>query len=113
LVVATSNFETSIDEAFFSRTDFTHTIPLPDQAGRQAILVVTLRAVAAAYPGVGSLLEPQSIERLAVAAEGLDARRLRKSVAVACALDASTADDPGRLTESQLLAGIEATKARR
>jgi SpoVK/Ycf46/Vps4 family AAA+-type ATPase len=113
MIVATTNFETSIDEAFLSRTDFIYNIPVPDQDGRKAILTATLRAMADVYPGIARLLEASIIDRLATAADGLDARRLRKSAAVACALDDETAADPGVLTEQGLMKGIAAMRAER
>lgn len=111
LIVATTNFESAIDAAFLSRADFIHQIPVPDQAGRVAILTATLRAMANAYPPIGKLLDPEILERLATEADGLDARRLRKTIAVACALQPGAAADPGLLTEALLLAGIKATSA--
>lgn len=111
LIVATTNFESAIDAAFLSRADFIHQIPIPDQAGRVAILTATLRAMASAYPAIGKMLDPRILERVATEAAGLDARRLRKTIVVACAMQPAAAADPGLLTEALLLAGIEATKA--
>lgn len=110
LIVATTNFAEAIDEAFLSRVDFHERIPRPDQAGRTAILASTLGAMSAQFPGINRLLDEQVIRRLAAEADGLDARKLRKSVVVACTLRQEIADDFGLLTEADVLAGIEAAK---
>lgn len=107
LIVATTNFEQAIDEAFRSRVDYVFRVPLPDQAHRATILTDTIRAMASAFGGLGRLLEPGVIERLALASDGLDARRLRKSLAAACALDEATAADPSRLDEPAVLEAIK------
>jgi SpoVK/Ycf46/Vps4 family AAA+-type ATPase len=102
LFIATSNFPQAIDHAFLSRADLVVTVGLPDIEGRAAILKDTLNALAAAFPKVASLVDHQSMEKLAKLSDGMDGRRIRKAVVSACALDKHTALDINRLTFADL-----------
>ena len=105
LIVATSNFEGAIDEAFLSRADLVMTVPPPDLEGRKAILRDTIEAVSA-NGDLDHLLRPEVIERVAGEAEGIDGRQLRKAVAGAIARRTETVEDVRRLTEDDVIATI-------
>ncbi len=106
LVVATSNFPKAIDSALTSRADLVFEIPLPDRDARRAILEHTAAAVAAAFPGARSLLEPEVLDSAADLAAGSDARQLRKGVAAACSVRPEGLGNPDLVTASDLLAAI-------
>ncbi|WP_171064630.1 ATP-binding protein [Actinomadura soli] len=103
VVLATSNFPGAIDPALSSRADLIIRIPVPDPRGRRLILEHTIAAVAAAFPGAQPLLAAAVLDRAAQLAEGLDGRRLRKAVAVACANEHC---DPERVTPEDLYATL-------
>lgn len=105
LIVATTNFETAIDDAFMSRADLVITIPIPDQEGRIVILRDTLEAVSRVRT-LDLVLRSDVIERVAAAAEGIDGRQLRKSVAAALARRPAVVEDFSRLTEQDLIEAI-------
>ena len=107
VVIATSNFPEAIDGAFASRADLTIDIPLPDRAGRETILRATIEAVVAAFPGAHDLHRPGVIAQAAALSEGLDARRLRKAVAEACAWRPEAQGDPSRVTGDDLIAVLK------
>jgi SpoVK/Ycf46/Vps4 family AAA+-type ATPase len=105
LIVATSNFAGAIDNAFLSRADLVITVPIPDIEGRKVILRDTIEAVSA-IGNIDHLGRPEVIERIAVAAEGIDGRQLRKAVAGAIARRTETVDDVQHLTEDDLIATV-------
>jgi SpoVK/Ycf46/Vps4 family AAA+-type ATPase len=102
LIVATTNFETAVDEAFLSRADVVMTIPAPDQQGREIILRDTLEAIGE----LDHLLDGSTVARLAAAGDGIDARQLRKAVAAALARRQEVARDFSKLTEADVIAAI-------
>ena len=105
LIIATSNFEAAIDEAFLSRADLVVHVPVPDQAGRVIILRDTLEAVNRVQ-SLERVLRPDVVDRVAAAAEGIDGRQLRKAVAAALARRPETVKDFRRLTEEDLLTTV-------
>jgi AAA+ superfamily predicted ATPase len=105
LIVATSNFEEAIDEAFLSRADLVVQVPVPDQAGRVIILRDTLEAVSR-VESLERVLPPDVVDRVAAAAEGIDGRQLRKAVAAALARRPETVKDFRLLTEEDLIATV-------
>jgi SpoVK/Ycf46/Vps4 family AAA+-type ATPase len=107
LVLATSNFPGAIDPALASRADEIFEVPLPDLAARRGILERTIAAVAAAFPGADRLLESAVLDSAAVAADGLDGRRLRKAVAAACAISPAAHGDPAQVSPADLLAALQ------
>ncbi len=111
LFVATSNVPDVVDAAFTSRADVVYTFALPDADAREQILLSTLEAVAAKFPGAGAILTNGSIRRAAEAAEGLDGRQLRKLVALAVAMRPEAQADPGQLMGADLMAAIAALEA--
>jgi pachytene checkpoint protein 2 len=101
--VATSNFPQAIDPALASRADCVIDIPLPDRDARRQILEHTAAAVAEAFPGAKSLLERAALDEAADRSEGLDGRRLRKAIALACAERREAHGDPDDVQASDLL----------
>jgi SpoVK/Ycf46/Vps4 family AAA+-type ATPase len=106
LIIATSNYPDAIDPALASRADSIFDVPLPGIEARREILDRTVTAVADAFPGAGRLLDPAALDSAAQAAEGLDGRRLRKTVAVACAASPDGCGDPGRVSIDDLLSTL-------
>lgn len=106
LIMATSNFAGVIDPALASRADQIIEIPLPGLEARRAILENTITAIAGKFPGARRLLEPALLDAAAVAAEGLDGRRLRKAVAAACAVSPSAQGNPDRVSPEDMLTAL-------
>jgi SpoVK/Ycf46/Vps4 family AAA+-type ATPase len=113
LFIATSNVPHVVDEAFTSRADVVYLFPLPNVDGREKILTGTVEAVAAKFPDTRRVIDDGSVRRAAEAADGLDGRRLRKLVAVACAERAEAGVDPNQLTGADLLAAVAAAEGTR
>lgn len=105
LIVATTNFASAIDEAFMSRADLVMSVPVPDLEGRKIILRDTLEAVSVVRR-TSQVLDPAVVERVAMAADGIDGRQLRKVVAGALARRAEVVRDFSALTEDDLLAAV-------
>lgn len=110
LIIATSNFPEAIDPALTSRADAVFQVPLPDVVVRRRILESTAAAVAAAFPGAQSLCDPAVLDAAAQLSEGIDGRRLRKTVALACAWRPEAYGDPENVTGEDLLAALQATR---
>jgi AAA+ superfamily predicted ATPase len=113
LFIATSNVPHVVDEAFTSRADVVYFFPLPNVDAREKILTGTVEAVAAKFPDTRRVIDDGSVRRAAEAADGLDGRRLRKLVAVACAERAEAGVDPNQLTGADLLAAVAAAEGTR
>jgi len=106
LIIATSNLEHAIDPALRSRADFVYEVPLPDADARRAILHDTISAVARQFSAVRRLLEPAALQAAVDASDGLDGRRLRKSVATACSVRSDAQADPNLVTLDDLLVAL-------
>lgn len=102
LFIATSNFESAIDPAFLSRADLIVRVDLPGIEARRAILADTLAALADSFPQVKDHLNDAFMDKLARASDGLDGRKLRKSILTACASERASAVDPNQVTAPQL-----------
>ncbi len=111
LFVATSNFPQAIDEAFVSRADFVLSVPLPGEAAVQSILVSTLEGMAVQFPALVRLAEDPSLRAVAKVCLGLDGRKIRKLVAMACTFSKATALDPAKLTVQNLLEAAKHVQA--
>lgn len=103
LFLATSNFESAIDEAFVSRADLVLQIPLPNAEAREAILVDTINELNKAYPTGRKILNDDDLRKAIDVTDGLDGRKLRKLIASACSFRKETAVDPGKLTAADIL----------
>lgn len=104
LLIATTNFPEAVDEAFRSRADLVVSVPLPDETARRAILEDTLDALAEANPKIADLRK--HVTAFAKESDGLDGRRLRKAVLAAAACRIEVAQDPGRMTRTDVIEAI-------
>ena len=111
LVVATSNFPEAVDRALLSRADLIETIEPPDRVGVEAIMRDTLDELATHWPNVAEVGSTRKFSRAVELAVGLDGRQIRKAVVAACALDQSTALDPGKLTADALVTAVQHARA--
>lgn len=100
LLIGTTNFPKALDSAVVSRADHIEEIGLPTDAARRAIILDTLSAVAEEWKGIRRL--EHEVARLSKAANGLDGRRIRKTIFAAMASDVETAKDPEKLTVAQI-----------
>lgn len=108
LIIATTNFDNAVDDAFVSRADIVHRFEPPDATARAAILESTVRAIDAHYPGAAKVLTDPRYAQAIDASDGLDGRTLRKAVAAAAAMDPNL--DFASLSPDHLVAAI--TEAR-
>ncbi len=113
LFLATSNFAGAIDEAFLSRADLVVTIDLPTPEACKAIVLDTIDRLAQAYPKLSGLRSAPQIAKAAVAAVGLDARRIRKAVISALAHSKQTAANPELLTADAVFDAMQRAQAER
>jgi SpoVK/Ycf46/Vps4 family AAA+-type ATPase len=102
LIVATSNFEKAIDEAFISRSDLVLNIPLPDEAACFSILKDTISKMSKPFPGLKKIIEDSGLKTASENAVGLDGRQIRKAVAGACTFRREAALDPNKMTLEDL-----------
>jgi SpoVK/Ycf46/Vps4 family AAA+-type ATPase len=105
LLVATTNFPQAVDRALMSRADWIEQIGLPDAEARAEIIVDMLDQLASAWPHVAAL--KKQIGAFVAASEGLDGRRLRKTIVSAAACSVETAQDLNNLRAEHVLAAIE------
>jgi AAA+ superfamily predicted ATPase len=109
LLIATTNFPEAIDPAFRSRADLVATIPLPNADARRAILADTIAGMEAAWPKIAGLRK--HLPEFIAASDGLDGRRLRKSVFAAASSSIRTAQDPNLVSKADLLAALHDAQA--
>lgn len=110
LLVATTNFPQAVDRALLSRADWIEDIGLPGAESRAAIITDALDQLATVWPRVGDL--KKSIGAFVTASEGLDGRRLRKTIVSAAAASVETAQDMNKLKAEHVLAALKgASKA--
>ena len=103
IVVATSNFAKSLDEAFSSRSDIEIQMPLPDEAAILSILQQALGEMATAYPDLKGLCTNPNLEKVAKQLVGVDGRRVRKTIFEGMIAQESTVINPGYLSAQDLL----------
>ena len=108
MFVTTSNFPEAIDGALISRADHVVHIGLPPLEARRAILSDTIGALAQVFPNARRLLADDVLDRASAASDGLDGRRLRKTIVTAAGRSSSATVDPGQITTNDLVAAIEA-----
>lgn len=111
LFVATTNFPGVLDSAFVSRADLVVRVGLPNKDAVRAILKSSIEELARHWRETQRLLDSATLDKVANAAEGLDARQVRKLVVAACAMSRETAMDPGKLDASHLLEAAAETQA--
>lgn len=100
LLIATTNFPKALDKALLSRADYIEEIGLPTEPARREIILDTLRSIAGVWKDVRDL--ETEADRLAMAADGLDGRRIRKEIFAAAASDIETAKNLNKLAVAQI-----------
>jgi len=100
LLIATTNFPEALDAAVLSRADHIEEILLPNAAARRDIIADTVKTLGTVWTEVKEL--GRHVEHLAKMAEGLDGRRIRKTIFAAIASTLETAKDPNQLTVAQV-----------
>lgn len=105
LLVATTNFPQAVDRALMSRADWIEDIGLPGQEARAEIIADTLDQLALVWPHTAEL--KKHIGAFVAASEGLDGRRLRKSIVSAAARSVETARDLNKLKSEDILATLK------
>lgn len=112
VVVATTNVPGAVDEALVSRADLVvgFSNPTPEQA--RAIVADTLADLARTWPSLSALADDaEGLRAVAERCDGMDGRRIRKTVMSALTADAATSRDPSRLRVHHLIAAAEAAGA--
>lgn len=107
LVVATSNFTDTLDEAFLSRSDVAILVPLPTVEAIERILADTLKGFSILGPGLADLAGSPALAEVAGLLAGADGRQARKFVTEAMTRRLDTVLDPGSLTAADLLAAAK------
>lgn len=103
VLVVTTNFLAAVDEAVLSRADLVLTTSLPDVVTIEQIIASSLDELAGQWPALRELADDRDLHReLAKACEGLDGRRVRKTVLAALASRPEVALDPGLVTADDL-----------
>jgi SpoVK/Ycf46/Vps4 family AAA+-type ATPase len=105
LLIATTNFPQAVDRALLSRADWIEEIGLPGPEARAEIITDTLDQLATAWPRVADL--KKQLGAFVAASEGLDGRRLRKTIVSAAAHSIETAHDMNKLRAEQVLATLK------
>ena len=106
LLIATTNFPQAVDRALMSRADWVEDIGLPGLEARAEIIADTLGQLASAWPRVTEL--KKHIGAFVTASEGLDGRRLRKTIVSAAASSVEIAHDINKLKLEHVLATLKA-----
>lgn len=109
LLVATTNFPDAVDKALLSRADWVEDIGLPGPEARAEIIGDVLDRLATKWPAVANL--KSSIGDFVSASEGLDGRRLRKSIVSAAAASTETARDLNKLKPEHVLKTLQAVSS--
>ena len=105
LLIATTNFPQAVDRALMSRADWIEEIGLPGPDARTEIIADTLDQLANVWPHVADL--KRQIAAFVAASEGLDGRRLRKTIVSAAAASVETARDLNKLKAEHVLATLK------
>ncbi len=104
ILIATTNYPDAVDPAFMSRADHVEVIGLPDLAARREIITDVLTTLSREWPPIRELLA--DVEHFASRSEGLDGRRLRKTIVSAMAASIDIAQDPAKLGREHILRAI-------
>lgn len=103
VLVVTTNFLEAVDEAVLSRADLVLTTTLPDVETIKKIICGSLEELAVQWPAIAPLAADRELHaELAKACEGLDGRRVRKTVLASLASRPDVALDPGTVTADDL-----------
>jgi AAA+ superfamily predicted ATPase len=109
LLIATTNFPKAVDRAFMSRADCIEDIGVPNAEGRQQIIEDALDQLAKRWPRVVALRSQMSA--YVRVSEGLDGRRLRKSIISAAASSVETALDLNKLRPEHIVTTLKLAAA--
>ena len=101
LIIATTNFPKAVDRALLSRADWIEDVGLPNAEARQQIIEDSLIQLAKNWPRVADLKSQMSA--YVRASDGLDGRRLRKSIISAAASSVETALDLNKLRPEHII----------
>ncbi len=101
LLIATTNYPQAVDRALMSRADWIEDIGLPGPEARREIILDVLDGLASAWPRVADL--KHDVAELVAASDGLDGRRLRKTIVSAGAVSVETAMDLNKLKTEHVL----------
>jgi pachytene checkpoint protein 2 len=104
LLIATTNYPEAVDRALLSRADWVEDVGLPNAEARSEIIAETLDTLVQQWPRVADL--KVHIDRFVAASEGLDGRRIRKSLISAAASSVETARDLNKLKAENILATL-------
>jgi SpoVK/Ycf46/Vps4 family AAA+-type ATPase len=105
LIIATTNFPQAVDRALMSRADWIEDIGLPNAEARAAIITDAFDQLASVWPRVADLKKQTGA--FVTASEGLDGRRLRKTIVSAAAASVETAQDMNKLKSEHVLAALK------
>tara|TARA_R110002126_G_scaffold9940_3_gene44678 strand:- start:4531 stop:5400 length:870 start_codon:yes stop_codon:yes gene_type:complete len=105
LLIATTNFPEAIDRALVSRADLVEQIGMPDDDARAMIIEEMLNKLAIHWPPLKKLLN--KMDSFVKSSEGLDGRRIRKSLITAMASSVDTAQNPALITAEQIVMAFE------
>lgn len=106
LLVATTNFPEAVDQALLSRADWLEAIGYPNVEARTEIITDMLDHLANVWPRIADL--KSHLGSFVAASEGLDGRRLRKTIVSAAASSIETARDLNKLNKDQILSTLRA-----
>ena len=101
LLIATTNFPKAVDRALMSRADWIEDVGFPNAEARQQIIEDSLAQLAKKWPRVADLKSQMST--YVRVSEGLDGRRLRKSIISAAASSVETALDLNKLRPEHII----------
>lgn len=101
LLIATTNYIKAVDRALLSRADLIEDIGLPNAEARKEIIADVLTQLSTQWPKVAGL--KAQMAAYVHASDGLDGRRLRKSIITAAASSIETAKDLNTLRAEQIV----------
>jgi len=112
LFIATSNFESAVDDAFLSRADAVVFIGKPNVDALRSIFADVVTVLSKEESKLKKFLEPKFLAKLATKCAGLDGRQARKLFFRALASSPDMALHPEKLTEEILLKTAREIKAK-
>ena len=104
LLVATTNYPDAVDRALLSRADWVEDVGFPNAEARAEIITETLDQLAQQWPRVADL--KRDVSKFVTASEGLDGRRIRKTLISAAASSVEVARDLNKLKTEHVLATL-------
>ena len=105
LLIATTNYPQAVDRALLSRADWIEDVGLPNADARSEIIAETLDQLAQQWPRVADL--KRNIGSFVAASEGLDGRRIRKTLVSAAASSVEIARDLNKLKAEHILSTLK------